>query len=79
MDSWEEKDKSSLILDGWLNLRALKVMRHILNSILALRGSQCSSISEEVVGNLGGRLNISLAALFTTDSPFLADSREPDE
>ena len=53
---------------GWLlNSRALKVMKHILNSILALRGSQCSSISEEVVGTLGGRLNISLDALFKTD------------
>ena len=53
--------------NGWLNFRALKVMRHILNSILAVRGSQCSSISEEVVGTLGGRLNISLAALFKTN------------
>ena len=51
----------------WLNFRALKVMRHILNSILSLRGSQCSSISEEVVGPLGGWLNTSLAALFKTD------------
>ena len=52
----------------WLvKLQSFKVMRHILNSILALRGSQCSSISEEVVGTLGSRLNISLAALFTTD------------
>ena len=28
---------------------------------------QCSSISEEVVGTLGGKLNVSLAALFKTD------------
>ena len=53
---------------GWLvKLQSFKSNRHILNSILALRGSQCSSISEEVVGTLGGRLNISLAALFKTD------------
>ena len=53
---------------GWLDkLQSFKSKRHILNSILALRGSQCSSISEEVVGTLGGRLNISLAALFKTD------------
>ena len=54
---------------GWpVKLQSfIKVMRHILNSILALRGSQCSSISEEVVVTLGGRLNISLAALFKTD------------
>ena len=32
-----------------------------------LRGSQCSSISEEVVGTLGGRLNINLTALLKTD------------
>ena len=53
---------------GWLvKFRALKVMRHILNSILALRDSQCRSISEQVVGTLGDRLNVSLAALFKTD------------
>ena len=55
---------------GWLvKLQSFKRNETycILNSILALRGSQCSSISEELVGTLGGRLNISLAALFKTD------------
>ena len=54
-------------------------MTHILNSILALRGSQCSSVSEEVVGNLGGRLNISLVAVFKRLNLLQDDIRELDE
>ena len=53
---------------GWLvKLQSFKSNETYFKFNSCLKGSQCSSISEEVVGTLGGRLNISLAVLFKRD------------
>ena len=56
---------------GWQNCRALNTSKQILNSILALTGSQCSSMRYWVVGTRGGKERKSLTDLFITDCSFL--------